>query len=302
MSQNGREKKVFFLRLRHKPHPKRHLTDGRKYGMIRQTKTEIETEENIQMRILALGDVVGTRTIEYLRERLWDVRKKHGVDFVIANGENATEIRGISARDAKALLDTGVDLITLGNHTYGMRDVYPFLEQSEQIIRPANYPPEAPGSPYVIARVDGWRILCINVNGRAFMDAFASPFDTVDRILAREKGNYDLSVMDIHAEATSEKLAIAHYFDGRVDVLFGTHTHVPTADERILPKGSGYVTDLGMCGPVDGILGTAKEPVIEKFRTLMPVRFAVAEGPIAAHGVLFELDGNRVTSVRRIRF
>ena len=254
------------------------------------------------MRILALGDVVGTRTIEFLQERLWDIRKKQGVDFVIANGENATEIKGISARDARALLDTGVDMITLGNHTYGMRDIYAFLEESTQIIRPANYPPEAPGNPYAVVTVDGWRILCINVNGRAYMDAFASPFDTVDRILAREKGNYDLSVMDIHAEATSEKLAIAHYFDGRINVMFGTHTHVPTADEGILPKGSGYVTDLGMCGPVDSILGTAKEHVIEKFRTLMPVRFSVADGAIAAHGVLFDLDGNCVKSVRRIRF
>ena len=254
------------------------------------------------MRILALGDVVGTRSIDYLRERLWAFRQRERIDFVIANGENATEIRGIGARDARQLLDTGVDLITLGNHTYGMRDVYAFLEESTQIIRPANYPPEAPGNGYTVVRIDGWRVLCINVNGRAYMDAFASPFDTVDRILAREAGNYDLSVMDIHAEATSEKLAIAHYFDGRIDVMFGTHTHVPTADTRILPRGSGYVTDLGMCGPVDGILGTAKEPVIEKFRTLMPVRFSVADGAIEAQGVLFELDGNRVKSLRRIVF
>jgi len=254
------------------------------------------------MRILALGDVVGSRTIDYLQDTLWRIRQKEGVDLVIANGENATEIRGLSAGDAKALLDTGVDVITLGNHTYGMRDLYPFLEEAINVIRPANYPPEAPGSGYTIVRIDGWRVLCINVNGRVYLDAFASPFDTVDRILEREKGNYDLSVMDIHAEATSEKLALAHYFDGRIDVMFGTHTHVPTADEGILPKGSGYVTDLGMCGPVNGILGTAKEPVIERFRTLMPVRFAVADGEIRAQGVLFEWDGSRVKSVKRLAF
>ena len=254
------------------------------------------------MRILALGDVVGSRTIDYLQDTLWRIRQKEGVDLVIANGENATEIRGLSAGDAKALLDTGVDVITLGNHTYGMRDLYPFLEEATNVIRPANYPPEAPGSGYTIVRIDGWRVLCINVNGRVYLDAFASPFDTVDRILEREKGNYDLSVMDIHAEATREKLALAHYFDGRIDVMFGTHTHVPTADEGILPKGSGYVTDLGMCGPVNGILGTAKEPVIERFRTLMPVRFAVADGEIRAQGVLFDWDGSRVKSVKRLAF
>lgn len=254
------------------------------------------------MRILALGDVVGSATVAFLRQHLWNIRSKERIDLVIANGENATDIRGISARDADCLLDAGIDIVTLGNHTYGMRDIYPYLENSTRVIRPANFPPEAPGNGYTVVRVDGWKLMCINVNGRVYMDAFASPFDTVDRILAREKGNYDIAVMDIHAEATSEKLALAHYFDGRIQVMFGTHTHVPTADAAILPNGSGYVTDLGMCGPVDGIIGTAKEQVIERFRTLMPVHFRVAEGPIAAHGVIFELDGTTVKSVNRIKF
>lgn len=254
------------------------------------------------MRILALGDVVGSATIEFLRQKLWDFRRREQIDFVIANGENTTEIRGLCARDAEELLSVGVDMITLGNHTYGIRDIYPYLESSNHIIRPANYPPTSPGCGYTVCCVDGWRLLCINVNGRVYLDAFASPFDTVDRILEREKGNYDIAVLDIHAEATSEKLAIAHYFDGRIQVIFGTHTHVPTADEGILPKGSGYVTDLGMCGPTDGIIGTAKEQVIERFRTLMPVHFHVASGPISAHGVIFELRDDRVKHVRRIQF
>lgn len=254
------------------------------------------------MRILALGDVVGGATVDVLRQRLWNIRTKEKIDFVIANGENTTDIRGICARDAEALLDVGIDVITLGNHTYGKRDIYPYLEHATHVIRPANYPPEAPGNGYTVVTVDGWRLLCININGRVYMDAFASPFDTVDRILTREKGNYDLAVMDIHAEATSEKLAIAHYFDGRIQVMFGTHTHVPTADDGILPNGSGYVTDLGMCGPVGGIIGTAKEQVIERFRTLMPVHFHVAEGPIESHGVIFELEDVKVKSVRRITF
>lgn len=256
------------------------------------------------MRILALGDVVGTAAISYLAQHLWKLRAQEKIDLVVANGENASEIRGLSARDAQALLDTGVDLITLGNHTYGMRDLYPVLEDHDRIIRPANYPPQCPGNGYTVLLVDGWRLLCINIGGRVYLDPLASPFDTVDRILTREAGNYDLALMDIHAEATSEKLAIAHYFDGRVQVMFGTHTHVPTADEQILPNGSGYVTDLGMCGPTDGIIGTRKDLVIERFRTMMPTQFRVAEGPITAHGVLFELDpaNARLQSVRRIRF
>ncbi len=254
------------------------------------------------MRILALGDIVGTETVAFLRKHLWKLREKEQIDFVIANGENATDVRGVSAQDAKELLDIGVDVITLGNHTYGMRDIYSFLEDSLRVIRPANYPPEAPGSGYTIYPAGGWRILCINIGGRVFMDPLASPFETVDRILAREAGNYDLAVMDIHAEATSEKLAIAHYFDGRIQVLFGTHTHVQTADEQILPSGSGYITDLGMCGPTDGIIGTQKEAVIERFRKLMPTQFRVATGEIRAHGAIYELSDTKVRSVKRITF
>ena len=256
------------------------------------------------MRILALGDVVGSTTVDFLRQHLWKLRSAEKLDLVIANGENTTEIRGLSARDADALLNTGVDVVTLGNHAYGMRDIYSYLEDETRVIRPANYPPMAPGGGYTVVNVDGWRVLCINVCGRVYMDPLASPFDTVDRILSREAGNFDLAIMDVHAEATSEKLALGPYFDGRVQIVFGTHTHVPTADEQILPHGSGYVTDLGMCGPQNGILGTAKEAVIERFRTMMPTRFSVANGPIRANGVIFDLDPalKRVTAVRRITF
>ena len=254
------------------------------------------------MRILALGDIVGSATIDYLRQHLWKLRDRERIDFVIANGENATDIRGLSARDAAALFDVGIDVITLGNHTYGIRDLQNYLESEPRIIRPANYPPQAPGSGYTIRNVGGWKLLCINIGGRVYMDPLADPFDTVDRILAREKSNFDLAVMDIHAEATSEKLAIAHYFDGRIAVMFGTHTHVPTADTQILPHGAGYVTDLGMCGPQNGIIGTDKDAVISRFRTLMPTQFRVAQGPIQAQGVIFELRDTAVTSLQRITF
>ena len=256
------------------------------------------------MRILALGDVVGTATVDYLRHTLWDFRRRNSIDFTVANGENTSEIRGLSAADAQALLDTGIDLLTLGNHAFGKRDLYPFLENSNSIIRPANFPPIAPGSGYTVVNVNGYRLLCINVCGRVYMDPLASPFETLDKILAREKGGYDLALLDIHAEATSEKLAIAHRYDGRISVMFGTHTHVPTADERVLPRGSGYLTDLGMCGPIDGILGTSREAVLERFETMMPVRFSVAGGEIRAEGAIFDLDesAGRVRSVRRVTF
>ncbi len=257
------------------------------------------------MRILALGDVVGHVAIDYLADKLWAFRSKEKIDFCVANGENATEIRGISAADAEALLGTGVDLITLGNHAFGMKDIYSYLDANEHsIIRPANYPTDAPGVGYTICDVNGWRVLCINVSGRVYLDPLASPFDTVDRILDREDGRYDVALLDIHAEATSEKLALGRYFDGRIQVLFGTHTHVPTADEQILPHGSGYITDLGMCGPVDGILGTDLDAVIHRFRTLMPTRFSVASGDVKAQGVIFDVDegAKTVRSVRRISF
>lgn len=256
------------------------------------------------MKILAVGDVVGARAVEYLKSNLWKIRSENQIDFTVVNGENAAEIHGIGADDARTLISSGADLITLGNHTYGRRDICDFLSESESIIRPANYPPMAPGGGYTLLNVCGWRILGINILGTALMESLACPFTTVDRILEREKGNYDFAILDIHAEATSEKLALARYFDGRISVIFGTHTHVQTADERILPNGSGYITDLGMTGPVNGIIGTEADAVIEKFRTKMPVRFKVAGGEIKAYGAIFELDTDtkKVKSVRRIVF
>ena len=256
------------------------------------------------MKILAVGDVVGGRAVEYLENNLWKVREENKIDFTVVNGENASEIHGIGTADAKALISSGADLITLGNHTYGRRDICEFLSESESIIRPANYPPMAPGGGYTLLNINGWRILGINILGTALMESLACPFTTVDRILERENGNYDFAVMDIHAEATSEKIALARYFDGRIAVIFGTHTHVQTADEQILPNGSGYITDLGMTGPDNGVIGTEADAVIEKFRTKMPVRFKAADGKIKACGAIFDLDTDtkKVRSVTRIVF
>lgn len=257
------------------------------------------------LRILALGDIVGTRTLEALRTTLWSKRQELQADLVIANGENATEIHGLCARDASLLLDSGVDLITLGNHTYSMRDLHDFLDNhSHEILRPANYPASCPGCGSTVRDVNGYRVLCMNVIGTVFMEPLSSPFDAVESMLRREEGRYDLAVLDIHAEATSEKMAIARMFDGRISVMFGTHTHVQTADECILPGGSGYITDLGMSGPDDGILGTKTEAVLTKMCRHMPAHFTVAEGEIIVRGALFETDPatKRCTRVRRVRF
>ena len=256
------------------------------------------------MNILTLGDVVGTASVAYLNQNLWQFRQSVNADAVIVNGENASDIHGVSSADAQAILDAGADVVTLGNHAFGRRDVGTILSDSPFVIRPANFPAMTPGSGYTVYNVCGYRMLCINIQGTALMESLACPFATVDRILEREKGAYDFAVMDIHAEATSEKIALARYFDGRIAVMFGTHTHVETADEQILPGGSGYITDLGMTGPMDGVIGTEAAAVIERFRTKMPTRFCVAGGEIRAHGALFTLnpDTKKVLAVRRVTF
>ena len=255
------------------------------------------------MNILAIGDIVGVRAIDHLKNNLWKTRDKYKIDYVIANGENASDIHGVTAKDARAILDSGVDFITLGNHTWNKRDIYAFLDSNaEEIIRPANYPGSAPGYGYAIVDIQGYRALIMNVLGQVFMEPVGDPFDAIEYILTREEGNYDFSILDIHAEATSEKYAIARVFDGKVDVIFGTHTHVPTADEQILPAGSAYVTDLGMTGPRNGVLGVNTERTLTKLRNHMPSQFIVADGEIRADAVIFTLDGDKVTGIKRITF
>ena len=257
------------------------------------------------MKILAIGDIVGGIAIDYLEKNLSRFISENKVDFVIANGENASEIKGLSKRDAEALYSVGVDFITLGNHAFGKRDIYSFLDDNEhRIIRPANFPASAPGSGYSIISVEGYKILIINVLGTMFMNPINSPFEVIDVVLEREKGNYDFAILDIHAEATSEKLAIARYFDGRIAIMFGTHTHVQTADECILPMGSAYITDIGMAGPENSILGTKVEAIIDRFIMQTPQYFTVADGGVKVHGAIFDIDPNtsKINSVKRVRF
>ncbi len=250
------------------------------------------------MKILAIGDIVGVRAIDYLQKKLWKLRDSLKADFVVANGENATDIHGLSSSEARAILDCGVDLITMGNHTWSKRDLYDFLDNnSDRIIRPANFPGASPGYGYTIANVNGYRVLCMNVQGIAFMEPLADPFEAVEYMLAREEGEYDYSLLDFHAEATSEKYAMARVFDGKIDFIFGTHTHVPTADLQILPGNTAYVTDLGMTGPRNGILGTDADRVLRKMRQHLPAQFVPANGEITGDAVLFDADKRRIERI-----
>ena len=257
------------------------------------------------MKILAIGDVTSPKGVEHLEKRLWSVRREYGVDFCVVNGENASLITGISPELAKVLLSSGADVITGGNHTMRNRAAYSFLQENQAVLRPVNFPSDVPGAGYGIYDAKGYRILVINAMGNVMIDpVLDNPYTYIDRVLAREAGKYDFAVLDFHAEPTGEKVAMGYAYDGKIHVVFGTHTHVPTADMQILPQGTGYVTDLGMCGESGGVLGMDAALVVERMRTRMPVKFAVASGEVVADGVLFTLDEStrRVTAVERIRF
>lgn len=255
------------------------------------------------IKFLAVGDIVGLAAVEYLKKNMWKIREKVGADAVIANGENAYEIRGIGCQEAGALLDSGVDLITTGNHVWGRWDIYSMLDEDKRIIRPANYPSQTPGCGHSIINVCGYKVLCINAQGTVFLEPLDNPFAAVEKILSSEEGKYDFALLDFHAEATSEKIAMGLNFDGKIHMIWGTHTHVQTADETVLPGGTGYITDLGMTGPETGILGSEAEPIIARFKTHMPRKFSVAQGETVLCGALFELDtdSKRCTSVHRIK-
>lgn len=248
---------------------------------------------------------MGERALAYLSRSLPEQRRVLGADFVIVNGENVCEIKGVSPMAADQLIESGADIITSGNHIFDRRDIYDYLDCSHTLLRPLNYPAECPGEGSRVAvSADGWQVLVMNVSGCAFMEPLANPIASVEHALEAHRGKYDIAVLDIHAEATSEKLAMAYCFDGRIAAMFGTHTHVQTADEQVLPNGSGYITDLGMTGPLHSVLGVLPETVIRKNRTHMPVRFTVADGEIRAHGALFDIDASvgKCRSVKRVVF
>ena len=243
------------------------------------------------MKILTVGDVVsqpGLLTVSHVLRR---VKRETGADFTIVNGENASGV-GITPKQADSIFAAGADVITLGNHSYRKQNIVPYLEDNRYIIRPANLAPQSPGEGYGVFETSaGWRILVFELIGRCDMQYGPdNPFLRADRILREQEGRYDVAICEIHASATSEKLAMGYLLDGRVSAVWGTHTHVPTADARILPKGTGYVTDLGMTGPRDSILGIRPELSIAKFRGDLTERYRWADGPAKLEGVLFTLD------------
>jgi len=254
------------------------------------------------MNILCIGDVVGGIGCRHLQQVLPRVKRELAVDVCIVNGENSADGNGITPVSAGYLFDAGADVITGGNHTFRRHEFYDLLEENECLLRPANLPAGTPGRGVTVVDRGRYQVTVINLQGTVYMEALTSPFDTLDALL-EQAGNPKFCVVDFHAEATAEKRALAAYVDGRISALFGTHTHLATADEQILPGGTGFITEVGMTGPVQSCLGVRTELAVQKMRTKLPVRFATAEGACAMDGVLFTLDDKtgRTVAVRRIR-
>lgn len=249
------------------------------------------------LNILFLGDIVGPDAVEAIRKNLYRIKKEHSVDMVIANGENANFGNGITPDDAETLFTSGVDVITGGNHSFRQRSIYNYLDDTYEILRPANYSGACPGHGYAIVNAGVCNVLVMNVQGVVYMDPIYDPFDTVEDILEREEGNFDIAVLDFHAEATGEKKTLANAFKERINVFVGTHTHVRTADLQILDSGCGYITDLGMCGVHDSSLGVNYEDTEAMMRLHMPRRFTLAKGKIVIEGALFEIDTQKRKTV-----
>ncbi len=256
------------------------------------------------MKILAIGDVTSPRAAEYLSRKLWRYREENQIDFTVVNAENASFITGAGPEVAEKLLRGGADCLTGGNHTLRNKQIYTFLDENREMLRPINFGDSAPGRGYTVLDASGRRVLVISAMGCVHIEPnLDAPYSFIDAVLESEKGNFDVAILDIHAEATGEKLAIAHSYDGRINVVFGTHTHVATADECILPHGTGYITDIGMCGESGGILGIDKDSVIETMRTHMPPRFRPSQGEVECSGAVFTLDNitYRVIDVKRVK-
>jgi metallophosphoesterase (TIGR00282 family) len=256
------------------------------------------------MKVLILGDVSRTSACHYLKANLRRFCRENAVDLTIVNGENSAENNGISRASADMLFDAGADVITTGNHAFKLYEAKALFENNEMILRPANYPGNVPGDGVLLTDICGMAVLVINLMGVVMMDPLENPFYAVQKILKRYEGKYDISILDFHAEATSEKLALAHFLDGKITVFYGTHTHVATADECLLPKGTAYITDVGMCGPDNSVLGIEPACIIEMMTMNWPVKFIPSKNKITAHGILVDIDRKtkKATAIRRITF
>lgn len=240
------------------------------------------------MKILVIGDVVGDSGTNAILDNLENLKRKYEIDFCIINGENACSANGISRRKAEALLSCGADVITLGNHTFRQKDAYTILAHNDRVIRPINYPPETVGKGITVVEKNGIKVAVANALGRIYLENVDCPFRGLKKAI--EETEADIKIVDFHAEATSEKRAMGYFLDGMVSVVFGTHTHVQTADAQVLPKGTGYITDVGMTGPHHSCLGVDKNIVIGRFVSCSPARFEFSDSPARIDGAVFCVD------------
>jgi hypothetical protein len=256
------------------------------------------------MKILFIGDIVGSPGREVVRQLIPELKKEYQLDFVIANAENAAGGSGITSRVAKELFDCGVGVLTSGDHVWKKSEIFEIIDKEERILRPINFPAGVPGRGAAVFNSEGGlKIGIINVQGRVFMEALECPFRTSRQAQEELTKKTKIIIIDMHAEATSEKVALGWYLDGKVSAVLGTHTHVQTADERILPGGSAYITDVGMTGALDSVIGRRTEDVLERFLTSIPTRFEVAKENLQLQGVILEIDENtgKAKSIIRIQ-
>jgi len=256
------------------------------------------------MRIVFLGDVVGKPGRRGVAQYLSSLREREPIDFVIANCENSAGGVGVDPGSARELIAAGVDVLTSGNHVWAKREITEYIADSDVLLRPANFAPSTPGWGYTIKPTKGGeRIAVINLIGRVFMNTYDCPFRVVDDVIGTIASRAGIIIVDMHAEATSEKVAMGWYLDGRASFVVGSHTHVQTSDERILPQGTAYLTDAGMCGPRDSVIGVKRDQVIRRFLTQMPGRFEVADGPVLVQGAIVDVDEHtgRASSIRRVQ-
>jgi 2',3'-cyclic-nucleotide 2'-phosphodiesterase len=253
------------------------------------------------MRVLFIGDVVGRPGREGLAATMPSLREEHKPDLVIVNGENIAGGVGITEDTAKEVFDAGADVITLGNHAYRHREVYGYLDSEQRVVRPANYPPSNPGRGYTIVDAAGMRVGVLNLSGAKYLEVELSPFPAAERELEALSGRADAILVDFHAELTSEKVAMGWHLDGRVAAVLGTHTHVPTADARVLPKGTAHITDVGMTGSRAGVIGVRREQALEGFKTQMPVRFETADEDVWVMAVVVDVgDDGLARSIEQV--
>ena len=252
------------------------------------------------MTVLCVGDVVGQRGLDFLVRQLPVLKRQYKIDAVIVNGENSADSNGITPASAEALFNGGADVITTGNHAFRRREVYEAFDSNPFLLRPLNYPASAPGKGHCVLDFGRHQLMVVNLMGTVYMESLACPFEAMDALL--ENAPCKNIIVDFHAEATAEKRALCEYLDGRITALFGTHTHVQTADEQILPKGTGFITDAGMTGPAESVLGVKAPLAIAKMKDKLPVRFEVADGPLQINAVLFDIDPGtgKALSVERL--